>query len=52
MVTEEGMMSLFRTFLLCFGLVFIGYGIAFAEEEAGPKSIASQEPRLDLSVLK
>ena len=45
-------MTLFRTFLLCFGLVFIGSGIAFAEEEAGPKSIASQEPRFDLSVLK
>jgi len=45
-------MSMFRTLLLCFSLLLIGSGIAYAEEEAGPTSIASQEPHFDFSKLK
>ncbi len=45
-------MAMFRTLLLCFSLAFIGSGVAFAEDEAGPKSLASQEPHFDFSKLK
>ncbi len=45
-------MARFRTFLLCFSLSLMASGFVYAEEEAAPKSIASQEPRFDFSKLK